>query len=170
MAIYFRQLCVLLLFGSMAAGCRSERPVFVFLSEKGVRSERVMSASVSTEPVAAEVTPAAGMAALVVRPTPARTRHRPVALRPHRWASALPVRGVRARQETPPGALGHHPAERAFLLSGLGVGALGLAANYAALGSASGMALLSMGHYLLLLSAVLLLAWFVFLALRAIKE
>jgi len=60
--------------------------------------------------------------------------------------------------------------ERGFLIGGAAAGVLGLLANYLAIDSGSRTLLLNTGHFLLWLSALLLLAWFVLLFIRVRKE
>ena len=57
------------------------------------------------------------------------------------------------------------------MLTGASSTLLGLLANYLAIGATSSrMLLLSAGHFLLVLGSLLLLAWFVLLLVRALKE
>ena len=159
----------------LLVGCRSERVAFLFAPGKTTYERAPEALTRSTDVNSTKTRPAPAItAAQYAIPVPGTlTRHAP---RPEPQRSSLGQRLtlVSTKSNTRPAASttslgGRYPAERALLISGGVSTAAGLLINNLVSSSAS-MGLLSLGYYLLLIGTLLLLAWFILLLLRAVKE
>ena len=172
------RLRVLLPLVLLLAGCQSERAVFRFTPSGSSSHARHPTPAPAVADAALAARAAAPRPVAVAGPVPPARTVRKAHVAPAR--AALPARlAARPRPaETaarrawqPPAFLGSRPAERAFLIGGASTTLLGLLANYLAIGATSSrMLLLDTGHFLLILGSLLLLAWFVLLLVRALKE
>jgi hypothetical protein len=173
--IYLMQLRLLLLPVLLLASCRSEQVAFQFTPVSRLHAEAAMpvpqAAVVSAESTLEALSTEA---ALATRPSAVPPRHsKGLAgrLAPLKKAPEMAGRKTEGWATRPPPFLGQHPTERALLIGGAGTTLLGLLSNYLAMGAGgSRMLLLNTGHYLLVIGSFLLLAWFVLLLVRALKE
>ena len=164
--------------------CSSQRVVFEFSPDKvdyrrassvvAKGAEIPAASATAAAPIAWESTAAIATVASPLSKTTLPRHAKSAVSRPRQVA--LPVALLGARKATRPGDfnpsefLSQPSVERGSLIGGASIGALGVFANYAAVTSSSRTLLLTTGHYLLWISAALLLAWFVMKLLKARKE
>lgn len=184
MRIYSYSSVLFVVLSLLLFNCSSQRIAFEFSQEKnnhyraasavGLQAE-IPAASVGTATAIAWES-AAAMATVATEPRKptARPRSKSPVSRPRQGSLPVAFLGVEAARPTgdfnPSEFFSQPSTERGSLIGGASVGALGVAANYAAITSSSRALLLTTGHYLLWISAALLLAWFVMKLLKARKE
>lgn len=171
MRIYQGRWLAFLLFALLATGCSSGRAAFQFSPDKSRGAQPLAAPQATAKAVG--TAPAEAYAAAVVPMAPrALPRRRAAAFLAPRLRAAGAAPAFRMRKATwPSGFLATRAAERTFLIGGIATGLLGLGANYSAMSAPSShMLLLSTGHYLLVLSALLLLVWFVLVVRRGTQE
>lgn len=179
MRIYYYSSLAFLLLAFLLFNCSSQRVAFEFSPDKVNHRRAVPVASEAVVPAASANWQSTATVATLAAPSSRpeyRRRAVPFAARPRR-VPGKPAAFVGKKAAPRPAGdfnpsefLSQPSTERGSLIAGASTGALGVALNYAAITSSSRTLLLTTGHYLLWLSAALLLFWFIMKLLKARKE